>query len=526
MNSLFPPGAQLGPYELLLPLPRTGAAQVYIARFHGAGAFRTRVTVKTIPRAYLDDLPTEHLLREQAALAAQIRHPNLVEVLDMGEHDDTVYVAMEWVDGEPLQALLSESLGTDAMPLALAVNLAGQACRGLHAIHEFRDLKGLPAGAVHGHVSPQNLLLAYNGTVKVSDFGVARAMDRISFLTRATQQHNKLTFVSPEQLSARPVDARSDVFSIGTLLFLLTTGRHPFEGADVRETLNNICSAEPASPPAAVLPGYRDELGAVVSKALRKAPEERFSSALEFLNALERAMPACFHATSEQCLATYLERFFAAHKLALHARVHAAEQQQDKRRASVPAPRPRQHSSLRAVALELEVPVESAPTTQRSPREIRVAAVHRFVGRSLGLTLGIALPFLFALGFGLWYELTPGRESRAGAALASQLQIGSVSAMMLAPLPEPTLAPPPEATLAANAPGAQPSAPTPIDISELPPERPPIAAAVREQRAKPVEVGRTRPSPASASAAPSAAPPPATATRMNAWDPSTFGGRY
>ena len=249
MRSQYSSGALLGPYELLLPLSQTGAAEVWVARLIGTGGFRAHVLLKAIPRSCFDDMPTEHLLLEQSALAARIRHPNLVQVQDLGEQGDALYLAMEWVDGVPLRVLFDEAVKHGGLPLPIAVNLIAQLCRGLHAIHELRDADGVPVDAVHGHVSPRNVLVGYNGNVKLSDFGIARVMDRLSFLTGASEHNHKLTFAAPEQLSGGRVDRRSDVFCLGTLLYLLTTSRHPFAGADVRATLHNICSKDPALPP-------------------------------------------------------------------------------------------------------------------------------------------------------------------------------------------------------------------------------------------------------------------------------------
>lgn len=526
MNSQFSPGAMLGPYELLLPLPRTGAAQVYVARFHGASGFRTRVALKTIPRGYLEDVPTEHLLREQSSLAAQIRHPNLVEALDVGEESDTLYVAMEWVDGEPLQALITEAATANRMPIALAVNIAGQLCRGLHAIHDFRDARGNSAGAVHGHVSPQNLLLSYNGTAKLCDFGIARAMDRISFLTRASQQFNKLTFIAPEQLSARPVDARSDVFSAGTLLYMLTTARHPFEGDDVRQTLDNICSNLVAPLPGSVCPGYPEELGTVIAKAIRKAPEERWASALDFARALERAVPDGFHASSEQRLAEYLEEFFAAHKLAFHARIHAAEQQQDKLRSLIPAaPRRSSLYSLRAVSLDMAEPENPALELAQDDPAPRLGT--RFALRG-ARALGLALPVAAAAGFVLWRGFAPSVDHGPGAALVSENTLPPPAVVLESTRPPAPIVIEP---VAAEPSPLSPSPVASVDISELPPE--PVRPAARARSAAPAPRAVVTKAAAPASTHIPASPAtnaqgsvPPSAASVNPWDPSTFGGRH
>jgi serine/threonine-protein kinase len=520
MRSHYPSGAELGPYELLLPLSQAGAAEVWVARLIGAGQFRAHVVLKAIPRACFDDMPIEHLLLEQSKLAARVRHPNLVEVLDLGEQGDTLYFAMEWVDGVPLRVLLAEAAKSGGLPLPIAVNLVAQLCRGLHAIHELCDDEGVPADAMHGHVSPRNLLVGYNGVVKLSDFGIARVMDRLSFLTVASEHNHKLTFAAPEQLSGAPVDRRSDIFSVGTLLYLLTTSHHPFEGADVRTTLHNICSNQPAPPPDGFAPGYPEGLSDVVSMALRKAPRARFGTALELLDALEAIMPECFQAGGEQQLASYVDELCATHKAELHARMHATQVKHERTRSMRPTAPPPLAESLRAVTID---PESDGPRDRMSSLPTLRLAKYAWNSPRRRLAVALALPATLAASFALWRGVASPSDHGPSPALAREVatmpELGVRSLPVSAPqaptvesAPQPSQADEPMA-LPITPIEALPASPCSAPFPRFAPRRvvsAPISAAPR----------------ASASAARAAVPGSEPPSPSNPWDPSTFGGRY
>jgi serine/threonine-protein kinase len=548
MRSQYSSGALLGPYELLLPLSQTGAAEVWVGRLIGTGGFRAHVLLKVIPRACFDDMPTEHLLLEQSALAARARHPNLVQVQDLGEQGDTLYVAMEWVDGVTLRVLLDEAGKRGGLPLPIAVNLIAQLCRGLHAIHELRDADGVPVDAVHGHVSPRNVLVGYNGNAKLSDFGIARVMDRLSFLTGASEHNHKLTFAAPEQLGGGHVDRRSDVFCIGTLLYLLTTSRHPFAGADVRATLHNICSKDPAAPPERATlhdldskgdpsPGdhadadYPEPLSEIVMMALSKSPHERFATALELLDALEATMPECFQPGAEQALAAYVEGLCSRHQAELRARIHAVAVKHDRARSSLPPPLKSAGESLRAVTLD-PTPSESYDGQSLIP-PARLPGVYRSnLRRAAPLAMGLPAAFLVCLWLLRGHGSQPGDEPGSAAArealIVPEITVRSLPVPEAATpatealIPNGTPTPAPEANLGKPGETAE-STPLPVtSVAALP--LAPHAPLPRSMAA------RRAPVPAKASVAPEPTPSPAPASeparKANSWDPSTFGGRY
>src|SRR5262249_52176616 len=172
------PGQTLGRYEFLVPIAEGGMAAVWAARLKGSRGFSKTVAVKTMLPTVSDDPQFEQMFLDEAQICARIKHPNVVEILDLGEQDDVLYLVMEWVDGEPLSSVRRAAAKQGNLPRSIAVKIIADAAAGLHAAHELKDELGNPVGLVHRDISPQNILLAYDGGVKIVDFGVAKAAGR------------------------------------------------------------------------------------------------------------------------------------------------------------------------------------------------------------------------------------------------------------------------------------------------------------------------------------------------------------
>src|SRR5882762_3323896 len=213
------PGETLGRYQLLMPIAKGGMGQVWAARQSGTRGFQKLVAVKTILASDEEHGDLEEMLFEEASLASQVRHPNVVQTLDLGEQEGTLYLVMEWVDGEPLDFILRTARTVGGVPIAIAVHLIIQACKGLYAAHEAKNSKGDPLGIVHRDISPQNLLVTYSGVVKLVDFGVAKATHQSSQPTVFGQVKGKFAYMAPEQINAQPIDARADIFAMGIVLY-------------------------------------------------------------------------------------------------------------------------------------------------------------------------------------------------------------------------------------------------------------------------------------------------------------------
>ncbi|MCC6214515.1 MAG: serine/threonine protein kinase [Polyangiaceae bacterium] len=286
------PGQTLGRYEFLVPIAQGGMAAVWAARLKGTRGFSKTVAIKTMLPTISDDPHFEQMFLDEAGILARIRHPNVGEIFDLGEQDDLLYIVMEWVDGEPLSAIRrAAAKAQQAIPLNVGVKVIQDACAGLHAAHELRDDGGLLLNLVHRDVSPQNLLVTFDGVVKVVDFGVARVADRGAEHTDAGQIKGKPSYMSPEQAMGQVVDRRTDVFALGIVLYQLTTGKHPFRGENDGSTLHNIVSDRPVMPPRSLDPEYPKPLEAVVMRALDRDPSKRYQTAAELEVALDRAFP-------------------------------------------------------------------------------------------------------------------------------------------------------------------------------------------------------------------------------------------
>ncbi|HEY4106313.1 MAG TPA: protein kinase [Polyangiaceae bacterium] len=333
------PGQVLGRYELLLPIAKGGMASVWAARLRGTRGFQKMVAIKTMLPGLVDDLHFERMFLDEASLASQVRHPHVIEIMDLGEVDRILYLVMEWVDGEPLNIIMKYAATRGGIPLAIAVSIAAQACRGLHAAHELRDENGTLVGLVHRDVSPQNVLLTYEGVVKVVDFGVAKATSRASNETEAGQLKGKIAYMSPEQLRGERIDRRTDVFAMGILLYMMTTGTHPFRGDDQAQTIRRISSDELVTPPSSIVPGYPAGLEAVVMQALAKDASKRYPTANDMLIGLTRALPPSMRPSTDEEVAEFLRSLLPdrleKRKVAIKGALEAA----DRREAGKSVPR-------------------------------------------------------------------------------------------------------------------------------------------------------------------------------------------
>jgi serine/threonine-protein kinase len=282
---------QLGRYRLRFELASGGMATVYLAVARGPAGFGRVFAVKKIHPHLAREREFVDMFLDEARIASLIQHPNVVSVLDFGEADGAHFLAMEYVMGEPL-AYVARALPRRAPPRfwyrvpEIAARIIAEACEGLHAAHETTDVDGLPLGVVHRDVSPHNLVVGYDGTVKVVDFGIAKAKNRIH-QTQVGMVKGKFAYMSPEQLRGERVDRRSDVWSLGVVLWELVAGRPLFARPMESDTIMAVDRAE--VPP---LSRYRadvpEDLDAIVAKALARDPRGRYPTARELGVALSR----------------------------------------------------------------------------------------------------------------------------------------------------------------------------------------------------------------------------------------------
>jgi serine/threonine-protein kinase len=280
------PGRMLGRYELLAPIGRGGMGVVWVARLRGPHGFARNVALKVMQPVLSSEPRFEQMFLAEARIASQVRHPNVCQILDLGEDHGILYLVMEWVDGDSLSTLLElEDAFARRLSYGLAAWLAAKAARGLHAVHELADEHGQPYGVVHRDVSPHNILVTADGVVQVVDFGVAKAMVESGPATRSGYLKGKVAYLAPEQVRGEECDARVDVFALGCVLYELATGQHPFRRSTDLSTLLHIGSAEAApSPDRSDCPV---ELRAILARALEKEVVCRYGSMSELATDLE-----------------------------------------------------------------------------------------------------------------------------------------------------------------------------------------------------------------------------------------------
>ena len=256
-------------YTILRKIADGGTAEIFLAKQHGAQGFEKTVVLKRIFTTFYADPQFRHMLVDEAHVAMTLNHSNIVQVLDLGEAEGRYFLALELVDGWTLDRVLrrSKAAGVPAPP-ALALYVTAEVCRALAYAHGKKRNDGQPLGIVHRDISPHNVLLSEQGEVKLTDFGIAKAQTRKE-QSPGNLIKGKIAFMSPEQGAGEALDARSDLFSVGTMLYVMITRRHPFDAPTDYETLMLVKSGD-FVPPETARPGLNPELYRVIRKAMAK----------------------------------------------------------------------------------------------------------------------------------------------------------------------------------------------------------------------------------------------------------------
>ncbi len=356
-----------------MPVAQGGMASVWAARLKGTRGFQRVVAIKTILPSLSDDARFEQMFLDEAALAARIRHPNVVQVLDLGEEGGLLYQVMEWIDGEPLSAFLRELPEGSGLPYPIAARILIGACEGLHAAHETRDDADQSVGLVHRDISPQNILVTRDGVPKVVDFGVAKASTLSSAATGTGTLKGKPAYMAPEQIHGVDIDRRADIFSLGVMLYVLTTSRHPFRGKNDMATLHSIVSSDEAPAPSTLVDGYPDALEQVVMMSVAKDRDKRFKSASAMARALEAAVPDV-HKVGDAEVASFTRTLLAEKLEARASALRSSLSDADLRAAENPSNRPSQRmrspSTLQGLGGPTPPPVETSSTSKESDSDV------------------------------------------------------------------------------------------------------------------------------------------------------------
>jgi serine/threonine protein kinase len=280
------PGKRFGRYELISRLGYGGMAETWVARLLGEAGFMKTVLIKKVLPEYADDYAFTSMLISEARICGTLSHDNIAQVFDFGKVDNEYFLAMEYVDGQPLNAILQHTLrsGGSSLPIPPAVFIGIHICRGLQYAHTRKDDSGKPLHIVHRDISPENIIISYEGQVKVVDFGLAKARELRDLHTEPGVVKGKYLFFSPEQARGLEVDGRTDVWATGICLYELLCGKVPVEGPEY-VVLPKISSGE-FPRPRDINPRVPDELEEILMGALAIRREDRYASPQVFGDAL------------------------------------------------------------------------------------------------------------------------------------------------------------------------------------------------------------------------------------------------
>ncbi|MEW5847648.1 MAG: serine/threonine-protein kinase [Myxococcota bacterium] len=453
---------RFGQYEVLKRLAVGGMGEIFLARQTGIKGFERLAIIKTLLNTGVDDEERVEAFLAEARIAGLLNHPSIVQIYDLGEEQGTYYIAMEYVEGDTVGALVSSAMKQDKHSPWPFAALMAQAARALHYAHHHVDTQGQLLNLVHRDISPQNIMVRRDGMIKVVDFGIAKVASLGGARTATGVIKGKLAYMAPEQVKAEPVDARSDLFSLGIVTWELLTGRRMFQDLPEHAVAHRIVMNQ-LPRPSDVRPGFPPELEDVVMRALSPAPLDRFQTGNDMADALEAALQSSTEA-GRTTLAQYVEALIGAR---VQERKASAVSNPGMPRPQSPTPPrgssdrlvsgggPMVVSAIQELPTMAEVDssdvlpaMKSGPKAAPSPPRSMTPWV---VGASLAVVLGVG-----------------------GAVVAVRMMREPVAPSTVAPVepppaPTPEPAPPPEP---APAPTPAPqAAPTP-DVEETRPERP------------------------------------------------------
>ncbi len=457
-----------GQYEILERIASGGMAELYKAKRTGVEGFQKIVAIKKILPHLADDEEFVTMFADEAKLAAQLNHPNIIHIYDLGKIQAGGYfIAMEYVDGRDLRAI--QSAGRDMgvpLPVPLAVYVASKVAAALDYAHRRRDAEGHELNIVHRDVSPQNILISYEGDIKLCDFGIAKAASKAS-KTQSGALKGKIQYMSPEQAWGKPIDRRSDLFSLGVVLHELLTGERLFRGDTDINILEKVRLAE-VPPPSRANPEVPHNLDAVVAKALAREPDDRYANASDLLRDLDSVLYSYTPAPGSADVAIYLHRLQAEEGAVAEAKarevaqaVHEAEPEARKRK-SKGAPVSRKSGSMpKAVSPAPPGPPEPPsrpsppPPAAAPPREPARSSPEVFGSLSAKseeaerssrtpLVMGIVAAALALAAFLAWKFMKPGAAPAAVVANPTPAAVAATPtvAAAAAVVPVPTAAAP------------------------------------------------------------------------------------
>jgi hypothetical protein len=499
-DGVLSPGEHIGRYEVIGLLARGGMGAVYLARMAGVSGFSRLYAVKVMHPHLADEQEFVHMLLDEARVASRIHHANAVSILDVGESPHGYFLVMDYVDGCTLSNVRTTPKLTDEEKTRVGVRVILDALAGLHAAHELSDDEGRSLHIVHRDVSPHNVLIGSDGLGRITDFGIALASSRIA-ASRPGMIKGKPQYMAPEQVLAKPVDRRADVFCAGIILWEFLSRGRLFRGDTEAATMMMVCNA-PIERPSSRLP-LPDGFDDVCMRALERDVDRRYPTARAFADALHRVAEDADWSLStgevaervhtafaediarrkglvrDQARATGQSSVSTGRTPAVAARPLTQSMLEGDTLAVTPAPRaaptPPKETSASIPAIEVAPqPKPNATTARRSvPQEAPTSRVRIVAAAAITSTV-------VAIG-GVWWSRSHGLPPPAAAAArpapapVQPPPAPTPPAPVVEASPAPVVAPPPPLAADASAPVASPPAEAPAELNGRHRPRPPRA---------------------------------------------------
>ncbi len=371
----------VGRYSLLSKIAAGGMGAVHLARLDSMQGVERFFAIKLLLPQFAEDKSVVDMFVTEARIASRITHPNVCQVFELGIERDELFICMEYLKGIPATSILKTHKPLNPVATSIAVAIVQQTCAGLQFAHDLKGDDGAPLGVVHRDISPGNIFLTTTGNIKVLDFGVVKAKDS-SYKTRTGALKGKFGYMSPEQIMAEEIDHRSDIFSLGIVLFELLTNRRLFTRESEYATLKAITET-PIPELISLRPDLPRELNDVLAKALARKVDDRYSSMKEFSLALGAAMKDNGGVADSAAIADYLETKFT------YQLGQIEKMLQEVRDAPAFTPEPSQ--SGRGLADDDGPKTEILAGAPLATPEAPIIADRPKAGRGIGLVLAIAL---------------------------------------------------------------------------------------------------------------------------------------
>jgi eukaryotic-like serine/threonine-protein kinase len=311
-----------GKYRLIAEIGRGGMAEVYLALLQGDLGFNKLVVLKQIRADMSDDPELLSMFLDEARLAARLRHPNVVETHEVAQENGHTFMAMEYLEGQPLNRIFQRVHRSGGLPLSIHLRILADMLAGVHHAHELRDWDDTPLGVVHRDVTPQNVFVTYEGVVKVVDFGIAKVKGAQT-LTRAGIVKGKIAYLAPEQARREDLDRRVDIFAAGVMLWEAVTKTRPWKGKSDQFIIERLMAGQFPSA-RSVNPDVPAALEAILARALAPERDDRYSTAAELQAAIEGYLESLGERVDMRELGKLLASQFAEDRELIHARLEEA----------------------------------------------------------------------------------------------------------------------------------------------------------------------------------------------------------